>query len=148
MLAQMDVDLLTGGGRGVMEAVSRAFAQTPNRKGLVLGILPGDGEGGAPQGYPNPWVEIVIRTHLCARGERGSEMDSRNHLNILSSDAVIALPGGAGTASEMELALQYGRPAAAFMASSSETPGLSAEVPILPTMEDVRSWLAATGVLD
>src|SRR4029450_9485672 len=40
-LAQQGVHLLTGGGGGVMEAVSEAFAQVPERQGLVLGILKG-----------------------------------------------------------------------------------------------------------
>ena len=141
MLAELGVDLLTGGGRGVMEAVSRAFARTPNRQGMVIGVLPGDGQCGAPAGYPNPWVEIIIRTHLSARGERGGDADSRNHINILSSDVVIALPGGPGTASEVQLAVRYERPVAAFMSSAEELPGLPAEVPIFSTIRDVQTWV-------
>lgn len=124
-LARMGVHLLTGGGGGVMTAVSRAFARVEDRAGLVVGVLPGGtgggswsggGSGGAelggppPPGYPNPWVELAIRTHLAARGAAGDTPDSRNHINILSSDVVVALPGGAGTASEVELVLRYGRP--------------------------------------
>lgn len=41
LLASMDVHLLTGGGKGVMTSVSRAFSQVTNRQGLVLGIIPG-----------------------------------------------------------------------------------------------------------
>ena len=123
-LARMDVHLLTGGAGGVMTAVSRAFAMVEDRAGLVVGVLPGgagdgscDGSGdGAerggppPPGYPNPWVELAIRTHLTARGAAGDAPASRNHVNILSSDVVVALPGGEGTASEVALALRYGRP--------------------------------------
>ena len=124
-LARMGVHLLTGGGGGVMTAVSRAFARVEDRAGLVVGVLPGgvgDGRGNGgerggtelagppPPGYPNPWVELAIRTHLAARGAAGDTPDSRNHVNVLSSDVVVALPGGAGTASEVELALRYGRP--------------------------------------
>lgn len=108
----MGVHLLTGGGGGVMESVSRAFAEVEGRAGLVVGVLPGyaaSGEG-APPGYPNPWVELAVRTHLDARGAGGSDIMSRNHVNILSSDVVVALPGGEGTASEVTLALRYGRP--------------------------------------
>ena len=39
-LAECGVHLLTGGGGGVMAAVSRSFHDTPNRRGLVIGILP------------------------------------------------------------------------------------------------------------
>lgn len=111
-LARMGVHLLTGGGAGVMESVSRAFAEVEGRAGLVVGVLPGDAAsvGGAPPGYPNPWVELAVRTHLDARGAGGSGPLSRNQVNILSSDVVVALPGGEGTASEVALALGYGRP--------------------------------------
>lgn len=138
-LARMGVHLLTGGGPGVMESVSRAFVTVPGREGLVIGILPAgdirpdradadpsrddshvrqseanpshaDADPGTPPGYPNPWVELAIRTHLDARGDDGSGLHSRNHINILSSDVVIALPGSSGTASEVELAIRYRRP--------------------------------------
>lgn len=110
-LALMGVHLLTGGGAGVMESVSRAFSAVPGRAGLVIGILPaGDARPVTPPGYPNPWVELAVRTHLDARGDDGSGIRSRNHINILSSDIVIALPGSAGTASEVELAIRYRRP--------------------------------------
>ena len=34
---------------------------------------------------------------------------SRNHIIVLSADHVVALPGGPGTRSEVELALDYGK---------------------------------------
>ncbi|HLU47791.1 MAG TPA: hypothetical protein VK116_06895 [Planctomycetota bacterium] len=115
-LAQAGVHLLTGGGRGTMESVSRAFAETPGRRGLVLAILPchPDDPARPKDGYPNEWVEIAIRTHLPLSGARGTELLSRNHLNVLSSDALIALPGGPGTKSEIELAHRYSKPLVAF----------------------------------
>jgi uncharacterized protein (TIGR00725 family) len=112
-IAENGWHLLTGGGRGTMTATSRAFARTPDRAGLCIGVLPGaeDG-GGSPNGYPNPWVEIVIRTHLPLSGAAGTGPDSRNHINVLSANAVVALPGSAGTRSEIELALRYDQPLA------------------------------------
>ena len=109
-LAGMKVHLLTGGGGGVMGAVSEAFARESDREGLVLGVLPGDATGASPSGYPNPWVELPIRTHLPFSGDQGKDPMSRNHLNVLSADVLIALPGDAGTRSELELALRYSRP--------------------------------------
>jgi predicted Rossmann-fold nucleotide-binding protein len=41
-------------------------------------------------------------------------MLSRNHINVLSADAVVALPGGAGTRSEIDLAKRYGIPLIAY----------------------------------
>jgi uncharacterized protein (TIGR00725 family) len=116
-LASLGVHLLNGGGAGVMEAVSRAFAEVQPRDGLVIGVLPADDAGGvtAPRaGYPNPAVEIAIFTHLPLSGISGTDLRSRNHINILSSDVVIVLPGDEGTQSEMALAVRYGKPVIAF----------------------------------
>lgn len=114
-LAKMGVHLLTGGGGGVMACASRAFAEVGSRAGVVVGVLPGRVGGpvagaSSPSGYPNPFVELAVRTHLDARGAEGDSAASRNHVNVLSSDVVVALPGGEGTASEVVLALRYGRP--------------------------------------
>src|SRR5262245_26116144 len=60
-LANQGVHLLTGAGQGVMAAVSRAFAETAGRKGLVLGIVPSaspDKPETSKIGYPNAWVEV------------------------------------------------------------------------------------------
>src|SRR5205814_409754 len=40
LIASLGCDLLTGGGRGVMEAVSRAFHETSPRAGIVIGVVP------------------------------------------------------------------------------------------------------------
>ena len=118
-LAEMNLDLVCGGGGGVMEAVAEGFVSVAHRAGRVTGILP----AGEPPGYPNRFIEFVVRTHLPARGPDGASPDSRNHLVVLSGDIVIALPGGAGTESERELARQYGRPLLQ-LGSPSELDGL------------------------
>ena len=41
-LASAGLNLLTGGGAGTMEAVSRAFAEVQPRAGVVVGVLPAD----------------------------------------------------------------------------------------------------------
>lgn len=143
-LASLPVHLLTGGGSGVMTAVSRAFAQVPGRRGRVLGVLPGEaGPEGycSPAGYPNPWVEIPIYTHLPCTGELGTEPRSRNHINILSARLIIALPGGAGTASEVLLARRYGRPVVAFLPAGYEIPGLDRGVPCARTLDAVQAFV-------
>ena len=115
-LAQAGMHLLTGGGGGVMAAVSKAFVAVKNRQGLSLGILPAASEiaKGTTEIYPNPWIEIPVKTHLPLRGEAGKAMLSRNHINILTADVVVALPGGAGTQSEIELAMHYKKPLVVF----------------------------------
>ena len=110
-LAERGVDLVTGGGAGVMEGVARAFVGVRPRDGRSVGILPADPErpGHPAPGYPNPWIEITVPTHLPTRGEGGDGPGSRNHLVVLSGHVVVALPGGAGTESELRLARRYGR---------------------------------------
>lgn len=84
------------GGRpsGVMAAVARGAARTPG--GLVVGILPGAG-GPVAEG-----VDVAVFTGLGG---------ARNAVNVLSSDVVVACGhGGAGTASEIALALKAGKP--------------------------------------
>jgi uncharacterized protein (TIGR00725 family) len=135
-LAGMGVHLLTGGGGGVMGAVSEAFAREPDREGLVLAVLPGDASGASPTGYPNPWVELPIRTHLPLSGEQGTDALSRNHLNVLTADVLVALPGSAGTRSEIELALRYARP----IVRHARDEGVEG-VQTLPDLEDVLAFV-------
>jgi uncharacterized protein (TIGR00725 family) len=86
--------LLTGGrDSGVMAEASRGASEAG---GLVVGVLPGDNSDAAA-----PHVDIVIPTGMG---------DARNAINVLASHVVIALPGGAGTASEIALALKCDRP--------------------------------------
>ncbi|MCE5203583.1 MAG: TIGR00725 family protein [Coriobacteriales bacterium] len=85
---------LTGGrASGVMDACSRGAHEAG---GLVLGVLPDATADGA-----SSYIDIAIRTGMG---------DARNVVNVLSSDVVIALPGGSGTLSEVALALKSGKP--------------------------------------
>ena len=85
--------LLTGGrSAGVMDAASRGASENG---GLVIGILPGSDRHGM-----SAHVDIPILTGM------GS---ARNNINVLSSSAVIACGTGAGTTSEIMLALKAGR---------------------------------------
>ena len=143
-LAESGVHLLTGGGGGVMAAVSQSFYDVPNRRGLVIGVLPYDESlQKSKDGYPNQWVEIPVRTHLPSSGERGMEHMSRNHVNVLTSDVIVALPGDAGTLSEVRLAVRYKRPIIAFVESDQEIPGLPKRVKISSSLAGVRTFVMA-----
>jgi uncharacterized protein (TIGR00725 family) len=141
-LAGEGVHLLTGGGRGVMAAVARAFLAVQPRAGLSIGVLPShpDDPARPREGYPNPFVELPIRTHLPRSGTEGESERSRNHVNVLTADAVLVLPGGAGTASEVRLALRYGRPIAAVQWSDDDAPTVAA-LPVLKSAEELRAFL-------
>jgi len=144
-LATQSVHLLTGGGRGVMTSVAEAFAAVPGRAGLVVGIIPcSSGDPAVPKrGYPNAFVELAIRTHLPLSGSDGTDVRSRNHINVLSSDVLVALPGGAGTASEVALAVRYGRPIAAYVDERADIPDLPAAVPVLTNLAQVQEFVLA-----
>ncbi|MEL6329567.1 MAG: DNA-binding protein [Planctomycetota bacterium] len=148
-LATLGVHLLTGAGRGTMTTVARAFVETPGRAGLSIGIVPSTSVE-APEplaGYPNPWIEIPIMTHLPHSGPSGTDTLSRNHINVLTSSVVIALRGAEGTRSEVELAVRYRKPVAWLLAEGSE-PTVEA-VPVFRDVDSaigfVRTKTGATG---
>ena len=148
-IAENGWHLLTGAGRGTMTATSRAFAETAKRAGLCIGVVPSEEDGdGSPDGYPNPWVEVVIRTHLPLSGASGTGPFSRNHINVLSADAVVALPGSAGTWSEIELSLRYGRPLALFDRppghSEQSSRAAAAGAFVVTDLDDLVAWLRRT----
>ena len=142
-LARAGVNLLTGGGAGVMAAVSEAFCSVDGRPGRVIGIIHGaDISAGTPRaGYPNPWTEVVIHTHLPMLGDSGEDPMSRNHINVLSSNIIIALPGTAGTASETRLAVRYGRPIVAFLEPGDDIPGLPPGIPVQDSLSGVQAFV-------
>ncbi|MEQ9353866.1 MAG: TIGR00725 family protein [Coleofasciculus chthonoplastes F3-SA18-01] len=93
-IAQQGWVLLTGGrNAGVMNAASLGAKAAD---GLTVGILPSRDTQSMSDA-----VDIAIATDM------GS---GRNNINVLSSDVVIACGIGAGTASEIALALKGGKP--------------------------------------
>ena len=86
--------VLLNGGRnaGIMAAAAKGACEG---NGLTVGILPDEDPSNA-----SPHIRIPICTGM------GS---ARNMINVLSSDIVVACPGGAGTVSEIALALKHGK---------------------------------------
>jgi uncharacterized protein (TIGR00725 family) len=94
LIAQQGWILLTGGRNvGVMDAANNG-AKSAN--GLTLGILPRNQQDSISND-----VDIAIFTDMG---------NARNNINVLSSDVVIACGMGAGTASEIALALKGNKP--------------------------------------
>lgn len=141
-IAESGYHLLTGGGGGVMSAVSRAFCEIPTRKGMSIGIIPGDfieEEYRALEGYPNPWIDIPIFTHLPFSGTQGTSAFSRNHINILTSHFLVALPGGEGTKSEIQLALKYNKMILGFFKDSNEIFNEHLEIECIERFDNLTS---------
>ena len=146
LLADLGVNLLTGGGEGVMKAVSRAFVRRSSGRDICIGIIPcaSEADRAAPRpGYPNEFVQLAIYTHLPFSGAEGTHDLSRNHINVLTCSAIVALPGDDGTLSEAALAIRYAKPIVAF----SRTPALLERFPktILraAVLADVETFLRA-----
>lgn len=115
LVARLGGHLLTGGGFGTMEAAAEGFAEVPNRNGFSIGIVPRAPQGRldephrdeAGRAYPNSFVEIAIRTPLPPRVDDWQTVPARNHVNVLSADAIIGLPGNQGTKNELDMAGFY-----------------------------------------
>ncbi|MCH7813732.1 MAG: TIGR00725 family protein [Planctomycetes bacterium] len=94
LIAERGWVLLNGGrNTGVMAASAEGAQQAG---GMVVGVLPDRDPRKA-----SPHLDLAIVTGMG---------DARNVINVLSSDVVIACPGGAGTLSEVALALKNGKP--------------------------------------
>jgi uncharacterized protein (TIGR00725 family) len=85
--------LVCGGLGGVMEGAARGASESG---GLVIGVLPGYDPAQA-----NPWVGVPVPTGLG---------HARNVVVVAASEAIIALPGAAGTRSEIALGDVLARP--------------------------------------
>ena len=150
VLAALGVHLLTGGGGGQMEAVAKSFVECEGRAGLSIGVLPcqAEGEGVAPQGYPNPYVEIPIQTHLWRSGQDGGGVESRNSINVLTCAALIFLEGSEGTVSEAKLAQHFGKPAVLYREGQAEARGCLGPLDELFVGSTVRSAQGLKSWLD
>jgi uncharacterized protein (TIGR00725 family) len=93
-LAKHGYIVLTGGRAvGVMEAAMKGAKE---EGGLTIGILPSDDNR-----EQSVYVDIPIKTGM------GS---ARNNINVLTADLVIAVGLGAGTTSEIALAIKANKP--------------------------------------
>lgn len=118
--------LLTGGGPGIMRAASEGAWRAG---GLVIAVLPNERRRNLP-GYPNEFVDIPIYTGLG---------DARNVINAKAPHVVIVFPGGAGTLSELALALKVGTPVLALRRARPEF----IDTGLFLTFENVEDILTA-----
>ena len=72
---------------------------------------------------------------------QGTDSMSRNHINVLTSSVVVALPGGKGTLSEVQLAKTYGKPVVLHGPVDKFT-AFPADVPRCEALEDLQEFIA------
>ncbi len=93
LIAEQGWILLNGGrAAGIMEASAKGANENG---GLTVGILPDAGPVGT-----SDFIQIPIYTDMG---------NARNNINVLSSNIIVACPGGTGTISEIALALKNGK---------------------------------------
>ncbi len=117
LLARKGFHLLTGAGDGVMTAVARSFTAVKDRKGVCIGIRPAvdyKGEKLSEDTYPNKYIDIAMITPLSAKAQSDAMPFSRNLVNVMTSKALIILPGSHGTRNEVSLGLHYDKPMILF----------------------------------
>ena len=126
-LAKVVDILISGGLSGVMNAVCQGFKAGD---GLNIGIIPGYDKNEA-----NPFVDIVIPTGLGL---------ARNVLVVKSADVIVALPGEAGTLSEIAYALQFGIPVISL--KSWDIPGVIKVNTVKEAIEKVKEILKRSNI--
>ncbi|MFK7840150.1 MAG: hypothetical protein AB8B83_07435 [Bdellovibrionales bacterium] len=117
LIAKQGFNLLTGAGDGVMTAVAKAFTDVDDRDGVSIGVLPAvdyKGQQLDKEIYPNPYIEVPMITPLSAKAQSDAMPFSRNLVNVMTSKALIILPGSHGTRNEVSLALMYDKPMIMF----------------------------------
>jgi uncharacterized protein (TIGR00725 family) len=115
--------LVCGGLAGVMEGAAAGASQAG---GLSIGILPG-----ADRRDANPYLTVTIPTGFS---------HGRNYLVVSAADGVIAIGGGAGTLSEIGLALKLRRPV--VLLESLDPPAAGLRDPLLRQAKTVDEALS------
>jgi len=117
--------LLTGGGTGLMKAASEG---AHGAGGLVIGILPNDRQR-PMNGYPNEFIDIAIYTGM---------YEARNVINAKTPHVLIALAGGAGTLSEIALALRAETPVIGLHCPEVSLSGADPVIRVASVAEAIR----------
>lgn len=125
-LAKVVGVLVCGGLSGVMQAVCKGFKA---KDGLTIGIIPGYDKKAA-----NPYVDILIPSGLGL---------ARNVLVVKSADVVVALPGEAGTLSEIAYCLQFGIPVISL--KSWDIPGVIKVNTVEEAIREVKQVIGRNG---
>lgn len=117
LIARRGYHLLTGAGAGVMMEVCKAFQSVEGHTGQAIGIRPAvdyKGEELSKEQFPNTYIDLPIITPLSSKAQSDAMPFSRNLVNVMTSKALVILPGSHGTRNEVSLALMYDKPLIMF----------------------------------
>lgn len=148
-IAVREWNLLTGGGGGTMQAVTNSYNRFKKSHCRSIAVRP-KGRGNTANADVLIDSGVEFGTHWDDKEHLVG--DSRNHLNVRIADVVVALPGMYGTQSELDLAVQHGKPCIAFLPCDGDRIGnLEREGRAIPdlgvevarTIEEVERFLEA-----
>jgi predicted Rossmann-fold nucleotide-binding protein len=111
LVARLGAHLLTGASFALTEAAADGFVSVERRRGVCIGTLPRDitgafdkaSGGGDGTAYPNRHIEVAVFTTV-PEIDGAPDNAERNRVNVLSSDAIIGLPGSVGARGELQMA--------------------------------------------
>lgn len=110
LVARLSAHLLTGASYALTEAAAEGFVSVERRRGVCIGALRRDvagafdrAGGGDGIAYASRHIEVAVLTTMA---ELDGEKDNaaRNRVNVLTANAIIALPGSVGTRDELQMA--------------------------------------------
>jgi predicted Rossmann-fold nucleotide-binding protein len=115
MVARLGSHLLTGSNYAITEAAAEGFVSVGKRPGVCIGTLPRAitsafdraASSESATAYPNRHLELAVYTTLPLQTTT-ADNPARHRVNLMSSNAIIALPGSVGTRDELEMAAEFG----------------------------------------
>jgi predicted Rossmann-fold nucleotide-binding protein len=114
LVARLGSHLLTGASYAITEAAAEGFISVKQRRGVCIGTVgratstafdrPGASQDATQN--PNRHIEMAVYTTL-PDAAQGRDAPERHWVNLMSSNAVIALPGSVGTHDELQMAANF-----------------------------------------
>jgi len=109
-VARLGAHLLLSASFSVAEAAAEGFSAVSPRRGIVLGNIARDGLGGydraccAADGTPYSSRCVELAMFTAVKDLEMPRTEERSRVNVLTCDAVVALPGWVGTRLDIDMA--------------------------------------------
>lgn len=127
MIGGLGANLLMSASYAVAQAAADGFASVPQPRGISFGDIARDPAGlldkkscaddGTP--FSSRFVELAMFTRVETLDKPRTQ--ERSRVNLLTCDAIVALPGGAGTRVDVDAAArEHARPAIVLVGPAEE----------------------------